>query len=90
MCFEKMLWGISDMVMAGAFKPVPLCSVPLEKLSSRDYWSSSFEGKKCPLSKQKCHFQKMLVGYLRNFLSNNVNARAFKPLSLCSAPLKTY
>ena len=30
MCFEKMLWGISEMV--NAFKPLPLCSVPLQIL----------------------------------------------------------
>ena len=30
MCFEKMLWGISEMVIARAFKPLPLCSTPLE------------------------------------------------------------
>ena len=28
--FEKMLWGISETVNARAFKPVPLCSAPLE------------------------------------------------------------
>ena len=30
MCFEKMLWGISEMVNARAFKPLPLCSAPLK------------------------------------------------------------
>ena len=30
MCFEEMVWGISEMVTAGAFKPLPLCSVPLK------------------------------------------------------------
>ena len=29
MCFEKMLWSISEMVNARAFKPLPLCSAPL-------------------------------------------------------------
>ena len=33
----------------------------------------------------KIYFQKMLWS-----ISEIVNARAFKPLSLCSAPLKTY
>ena len=33
MCFEKMLWGISEMVNARAFKPLPLCSAPL-----KTYW----------------------------------------------------
>ena len=27
---EKMLWGISEMVHARAFKPLPLCSAPLQ------------------------------------------------------------
>ena len=53
------------------------------KLTSRDFWSSRNERK--PLSKQKCDFEKMLWG-----ISEMVNARAFKPLPLCSAPLKTY
>ena len=30
MCFEKMLWSISEMVNARAFKPLPLCSAPLK------------------------------------------------------------
>ena len=53
------------------------------KLTSRDFWSSKNERK--PLSKQKCVFEKMLWS-----ISEMVNARAFKPLPLCSAPLKTY
>ena len=53
------------------------------KLTSRDFWSSRNERK--PLSKQKCVLRKMLLG-----ISETVNARAFKPLPLCSAPLKTY
>ena len=32
MCFEKMLWGISEMVNARVFKPLPLCSAPLKIL----------------------------------------------------------
>ena len=28
MCFEKMLWGISEMVNARALKPLPLFSTP--------------------------------------------------------------
>ena len=32
MCFEKMLWGISEMVIARAFKTLPLCSAPLKNL----------------------------------------------------------
>ena len=30
MCFEKMPKGISEMVNARAFKPLPLCSAPLK------------------------------------------------------------
>ena len=32
MCFEKMLWGISEIVIARAFKPLSLCSAPLKNL----------------------------------------------------------
>ena len=53
------------------------------KLPSRDFWST--RNKRKSLSKQKCVFEKMLWG-----ISETVNARAFKPLPLCSAPLKTY
>ena len=52
------------------------------KLPSRDFWSSRNERK--PLSKQKCVLRKC-CGVLKM-----VNARAFKPLPLCSASLKTY
>ena len=48
------------------------------KLTTRDFWSSRNERK--PLSKQKMCFEKMLWG-----ISEMVNARAFKPLPLCSA-----
>ena len=30
MCFEKLLWGISEMVNGRALKPVPLCSAALK------------------------------------------------------------
>ena len=53
------------------------------KLTSRDFWSS--RNKRKPLSKLKMCFEKMLWG-----ISETVHARAFKPLQLCSAPLKTY
>ena len=53
------------------------------KLTSRDFWSSRNESKL--LSQQKMCFEKMLWS-----ISEMVNARAFKPLPLCSAPLKTY
>ena len=50
MCFEKMLWDISEMVNATAFKLVPLCSAP-RKLTSKDFWNSMNNRK--PLSQQK-------------------------------------
>ena len=53
------------------------------KLTSRDYWSSMHKRK--TLSKLKHVLKKMLWS-----ISEMVNARAFKPLPLCSAPLKTY
>ena len=40
MCFEKMLWGISEMVNARAFKPYPWGSPPLKTYFIRDFWSS--------------------------------------------------
>ena len=175
-----MLRGISEMVSARAFKPLPLCSAPLKmfwqgfyralgmtgihflsknvflrkccgesqkwwvlelsnlchcvqhpcKLTSKDYWSSRKERK--PHSQQKCvlrkcyrvsqklwmleHFafvfstpENLLIGISRPLgmtgihfsakmcfekmlwgFSEMVSARAFKPLPLCSAPLKTY
>ena len=51
-----MLWGISDMVNARAFQPLPLCSEPPWNLPSRDFWSSRNERKS--LSKQKCVLRK--------------------------------
>ena len=53
------------------------------KLTSRDYWSSRNKGKS--LSKLKHVFRKC-----SGVSQNTANARAFKPLPLCSAPLKTY
>ena len=50
-CFEKMLWGISELVSARAFKPLPLCSMHPWNLTSRDFWSSRNERK--PLSQLK-------------------------------------
>ena len=83
MCFEKMLWGISEMVNARTFKPYPLGSAPLKTYFSWDFWSSRNQLKS--LNKQKMCFEKMLWG-----TSEMVNARALNILPLCSAPLKTY
>ena len=73
--------GISEMVNAKVFKPLPLCSAPLKTLLVGYFWSSRNESK--PLSIQNV-FEKMLRD-----ISEEVNAVAFKPLPLCSAPLKT-
>ena len=43
-------------VNARAFKPLPLCSVPLRKLTGLDFWNSRNERK--TLSKQKCVLRK--------------------------------
>ena len=56
MCFEKMLLGISEMVNARAFQPLPLCSESPWNLPSRDFWSSRNERK--ALSKQNCVLRK--------------------------------
>ena len=50
-----MLWGISEMVSARAFKALPLCSAPLKNYC-RDFWSSQLKRK--PLSQQKCVLRK--------------------------------
>ena len=49
-CFEKMLWGISEMVNSKDSKSLPLCLATLKNYC-RHFWSSRNETK--PLSKQK-------------------------------------
>ena len=56
MCFEKMLFGISEMVNARAFKPLPLCSAPLQILLA--VISGALGMKESHLSKQKCVLRK--------------------------------
>ena len=51
-----MLWGISEMVNARAFKPFPLVSAPLKTYFSRDFWSS--RNQLMLLPKQKCVLRK--------------------------------
>ena len=83
MCFEKMLWDISEMVNARAFQTFAIVfSTPKNLLVMI---SGALGMKRKPLSKQKCVFEKMLWG-----ISEMVNARALKPLPLGSAPLKIY
>ena len=53
------------------------------KLTSRDYWSSRNKGKSLSMLK---HIFRKCSGVSQN----TVNARDFKHLPLCSAPLKTY
>ena len=58
-----MLWGISEMVSARAFKPLPFCSAPCENL---------LVGISGPLGTKETHFlsknmfSENAVGYLRN------------------------
>ena len=52
------------------------------KVTSRDFWSSRNVRK--PLSKQKCVLRKCC-----GVSQKTVNAKAFKPLPLCSAPWKS-
>ena len=54
------------------------------EFTSRYYWSSWNEGK--PLSKLKHVFSENAMGVSQT----TVNARTFKPLPLCSAPLRIY
>ena len=56
MCFEKMLWGISEMVNARDFKPLPLYSVPLKILLA--VICGALGMKESHLSKQKCVLRK--------------------------------
>ena len=51
--------------------------------TSRDFWSSRNDRKS--LSQENCVLRKCCGG-----ISEMVNARALKPVPLCSAPLKTY
>ena len=71
MCFEKMLWGISEMVNARAFKPYPLGSAPLKNLlvgiSGALWTKDSYFLSWNVICKNAIGFYKM------------VNARAFKP-----------
>ena len=53
------------------------------KPTSRDYWSSRNKTK--PLSKQKCVLRKCCRVSQKQWM-----LELFKPLPLCSAPLKTY
>ena len=55
MCFEKMLWGTSEMVNARTFNPFLLCSAPMNTYLCT-LWSSRNKIK--PLSRQKCDFRK--------------------------------
>ena len=73
---------LSNMVIARAYKTLPLCSAPLKNLLVGI--TGTLEMKESHFL-SKIYFQKMQWSN-----SETVNARAFKPLSLCSTPLKTY
>ena len=81
--FEKMLWGYLRTLWMLELSNLCYCVQHPWKLTSRDFWNSGNEGKALP--KQKCVLKKCCGS-----ISEMENARAFKPLPLCSAPLKTY
>ena len=78
-----MLWGISEMVNARAFKSLPLCSAALKTVLVGISGVLRNE-KKATFSAEMC-FEKMLWG-----ISEMVNGRALTPVPLCSAALETY
>ena len=75
-----MLWGVSELVNARAFKPMLLCSACHENLLVRNFWSSKNRMKATLPKEKKMCFEKMLWG-----TSEMVNARTVNPLLLCSA-----
>ena len=79
MCSEKMLRDISDTWWMLELSNICHCIQHFWKLTNRYFWSCKKESK--PLSMQNMVFWDNAVGYLRYM----VNARAFKPLPLCSA-----
>ena len=83
MCFEKMQWSIPELQWMVELSNLCHWVQDPWKLTSRYFWSS--RNKRKSLSKLKICFEKMQWG-----ISEMVNGRAFKPLPLCSAPLKTY
>ena len=60
---QKILWGISEMVNARAFKPLPLCSAP-QKTDSVGIYGALGMKERHFLSKNV--FSEYAVGYLRN------------------------
>ena len=72
MCFEKMLWGMSEMVNARAFKPVLLCSALPENLlvsftgALRNDKKATFSAKTCVLRKSCGVWQKWWMLELAN------------------------
>ena len=82
--FRKCFGVSQNTVNARAFKPFAIVFSTPENLLVWDFWSSRNERK--PLPKLKHVFWENAVGVSQN----TVNARAFKHLPLCSAPLKTY
>ena len=81
-CVLKKCCGVSQKWWMVGLTNLCQCVEHPWTLACWDFWMSRNKWK--PLSKQKC-FEKMLWG-----ISEMVNARAFNPLPLCSAPLKTY
>ena len=79
-CVLKKCCGVSQKCWKLELSNLCHCVYHPWKLTGRDFRSNRNKSK--PLSKQKCVFEKMLWG-----ISETMNARAFKPLPLCSAPL---
>ena len=75
--------GVSQKQWVLEFSNLCHCVLHPWKLTSRDFWSS--RNKRKPLSQLK-HVLRKCSGVSQKWVS----ARAFKPLPLCSAPLKTY
>ena len=64
MCFEKMLWGISEMVNAKALQTLAIVFSTPQNLLVSNFWSSRNKSK--PLSQLKHVFSENAVAYLRN------------------------
>ena len=81
-CFQKCS-GVSQKWWVLVLSNLCHCIQHLWKLTSRDFWSS--RNKRKPFSMQKCVLRKCCGVSQKQWL-----LELFKPLPLCSAPLKTY
>ena len=83
MCSEKMLWGISENGECYSFQTFAIVFITPENVLVGI--TGALGTTESPLSKLK-HVLRKCSGVSQKM----VNARAFKPLLLWSAPLKTY